>query len=959
MKKLKSFVLSVLLLSAFASSAVACGGEKLNKPVGLNVDENNRISWFAVEDAKNYVIRIKDANTGKTVKEQKSSRTYYPWDTLPEGDYEIRIKAVGADAQSSWSAVLEFHKAFDTGCVYTLINNKSEYEISYGGTASGELEIEDEYRGKPLTRIADGAFRANTRITSVKVGKNVTEIGENAFYNCSKLTKVTLPDGLKTLGQYAFSFCGALESVNIPDKVETVGMQTFSYCRALKELEIGESVTEIGELAFAHCSGLEELVLPDSVKTIGKQAFENMSALKKVTFGNGLETVGYAAFQLDGALENIEFAEESSLTLIDDYAFLDCDSLTEMDIPEGVTEIGYRAFNNTDRLASVSLPDSLTRLSAEAFEDSKLHYDAVQAGAKLFYVDDWLADVTEDYEKKIDNVYRNDLYENPDGLWGNADDTKIDTVKSGIRGIGDNAFIGCSELRTVEIPNSVKIVGQYAFNNCKKLRKVKTYANTAEIIGDGAFSGCEELLEIDFGYGLKKIGSYAFLDCILLKNKDQGDGSLDASLVPSSVTSIGTEAFKGTALWDEKRDDGIIYAGTWVVGVSNSAIGQAQLHEESRGIADYAFYRCTALRNVEGLSRIRNIGRGAFYECGSLEKVVLSGNLRRIEDFTFYKCTSLLEAELPTAMQSVGKSAFYKCENLSEIDFSRTNTEFIEKYAFYGCKSLRGVSFNKNDLTDIQDYAFYKCSKLGAVTLPDSVKTLGSRAFGQCESLTTLVIGQGVETIGDYAFTGCAALEGVIIPDSVKTLGKSAFYKCAAVKTLVIGQGVETIGDYAFYGMSSVETLRLPANVKEVGKYAFKGCSALKSVTIPQTLEIGAHVFYGCTGLTVYTDAETTPDHWHHRWNTSYRPTLFGCGLSEDGTYVETFTVTKNSIANATAEGGVFAPEREGYEFVGWATKQGGEAVYAANGLAEVSEGTKLYAVWKEIPTENLPEGQE
>ena len=307
MKKLKIFVLlGCLICTLFA--IISCGNQ-LNIPTGFSVDENYTMTWTEVEDAHSYKLEVKSVATGETL-EWSTRKNFYSLSKLEEGDYEIRVKALGggqnASNDSDWSDRIDFHKNYETGCIYTLINNHTEYEITKVGTATGTFVIEDVYRGKPVTRIANAAFKGSGKIVDVTIGKNVTEIGDNAFYNCSRLETVMLPAALKTLGISAFQSCRELKSIVIPDKLETISDYTFAYCRSLETVTLGASVKAIGESAFSDCSRLQEIEFPDSVQTIGAFAFsanytaptetEPALGLKSVKFGSGVQTIGEQAF---------------------------------------------------------------------------------------------------------------------------------------------------------------------------------------------------------------------------------------------------------------------------------------------------------------------------------------------------------------------------------------------------------------------------------------------------------------------------------------------------------------------------------------------------------------------------------------------------------------------------------------------------------------------------------------
>ena len=184
---------TVFLASTFIP---ACTVATLSVPYGMTIDDSYRMTWNDVENARGYVISIKGDDG--VVFEDEARRPTYSLEDLEEGDYEIRIKADGGDSQyadSEWSEVVYFHREYENGCIYTLINNDTEYEVSGYGTSSGTVEVGGLYRGKPVTQIGDSAFRNSRNLESITLLDSVTHIGENAFFNCNALKAVVLSEG--------------------------------------------------------------------------------------------------------------------------------------------------------------------------------------------------------------------------------------------------------------------------------------------------------------------------------------------------------------------------------------------------------------------------------------------------------------------------------------------------------------------------------------------------------------------------------------------------------------------------------------------------------------------------------------------------------------------------------------------------------------------------------------------
>jgi uncharacterized repeat protein (TIGR02543 family) len=112
---------------------------------------------------------------------------------------------------------------------------------------------------------------------------------------------------------------------------------------------------------------------------------------------------------------------------------------------------------------------------------------------------------------------------------------------------------------------------------------------------------------------------------------------------------------------------------------------------------------------------------------------------------------------------------------------------------------------------------------------------------------------------------------------------------------------------------------------------------------------LGKHVFYGCDNLTVFAEPSAALQGWDAFWNSSYRPVLWGCALSEDKDYVISFVKTADNVVNKNQSNVFSAPVRSGYTFVGWNTSSSAtDATYTMGNFAEIADGRKLYAIWTE-----------
>ena len=950
MKKLTSSIAFLLVLFTVFFMCACTPKSGLNVPANISIDDTNTLSWGVVRNARSYRIEIVNVDSGEKV-EDSTRRTFYELEYLAEGDYEIRLMAIGGnqnESKSPWSSGINFHKDYSTGLVYTLYNNDTEYMISKVGTAKGVVTIEDEYRGKPVTRIGASAFRGSGKLEGIVIGNNVKTIDDSAFFQCAQLASVTIPESVTQIGDSAFQGCNMLTQIKLPDSVTAISDKTFAYCRGLKSVDLGKGVEKIGETAFYSCSALEQVVFPDSVKSIGQYAFSGTGdmLLSSVEFGSGIAEIWPYAFCNLDELTRIVFKETEKL-VIGAEAFSDCDSLVSVELPQGLTTLNNRVFYGCDSLSEVVLPESLEYVGYAVFNGTALYAEQEQSQefGGLIYAGNWLVAATGDAKKTLPETLPADsMY-----------------FKDGVVGFAASSLSGVKKLRSITLPNSLMYINSNAMSNCPELYSLLTdrVNSNLKVIGSSAFSVCEHLSNIRLNSKLKEIGMNAFYNCASVTNNTSNPGWL----VPDSVERIGQNAFVGTDLYNNPADDsGIIYAGNWVVGYTELPSSEIELSANVKGIADSAFRKCVDLRSISGLQRVEHIGEGAFSFCSNLTYI---GSMNRyievIKPYTFYKCYSLFSVGFQQELKEIGFAAFAHCDSLNEIDLSETSVTTIGGAAFYQCVNVKEL-YLSDCVETIGEFAFYTLYQITEIELPDSLKEIGERAFSHCLQLQSIKFGNGLEKIGDFAFRysfyDTHYEVKITIPDSVKYIGDYAFYNCHAITELNLGNGVEHIGMCAFYGLDNLVSLELPSSLNYIGDYAFMGCWMLRSVIIRGDIDyVGMHAFYGCRGITVYAECEKGANgKWSNMWNSSYRPVVWSVVFSEEG-YVVSVTVDENTFTNIHSTSGFSAPFRKGYKFLGWSTDSNAtEAEYEVGDIRTVESGTTLYAVWEEIPAQQEPD---
>ena len=277
---------------------------------------------------------------------------------------------------------------------------------------------------------------------------------------------------------------------------------------------------------------------------------------------------------------------------------------------------------------------------------------------------------------------------------------------------------------------------------------------------------------------------------------------------------------------------------------------------------------------------VTRIGKSAFGGCTSLTSIEIRNGVTSIGDYAFYGCTSLTSIEIPNTVTDMGACAFEDCSELKSVTIPNSLT-YIPCRAFSGCKGLTSITI-PNGVTSIAYQAFFGCKGLTSITIPKSVTEIGDRAFGNCSKLTTvnfnakncttmaptyysypvfkgcsnlstINIGNNVETIPIGAFYGCKGLTSITIPNSVSSIGAAAFEGCEGLTSVTIGNSVTHIGSGAFEGCKGLTYITIPNSVTYIGSSAFKGCTGLTSITIPESVTEFDYepAFSNCTKLTI------------------------------------------------------------------------------------------------------------
>ena len=478
----------------------------------------------------------------------------------------------------------------------------------------------------------------------------------------------------------------------------------------------------------------------------GSYAGSYSSQIKKVVVAEGVTSIGANAFNGWPLLKAVELP--STLKRIEEYAFQNCSLLSAVELPSNLESIGNTAFSGCSSLSAVSIPSSVKSIGREAFA----------------------------YCFALSSV------------------TGAECVET----IGQDAFVQCGHLKSYPWSNCLKSIGDTAFNQCDLSSAV--LPDTVETIGESAFYQNANLTSVKLpeNKNFTAIPKNLFFSCEMLK----------AVVVPSSVTSIGTNAFYGCEAATITLPDGITEIGYAALADVHKTICNPSSTTVSKLPLGTYFYAPVAPDLKLCYSGDGEISVSEYTGAGGA--VTIPAGVKEISNSAFVGCDKITSVTIPDGVTRIRVNAFSGCTGLTSVTIPESVTQ-IHQNAFYNCSSLESVSI-PSGVTRIEDNTFYGCASLESVSIPSGVTVIAISAFEGCASLTDVTLPSGITEISNTTFKGCTSLTDIDIPSSVTRIGQSAFEGCAGLTDVTIPDSVTKIWSYTFKDCTSA-TITLPDDV--------------------------------------------------------------------------------------------------------------------------------------------------
>ena len=782
-----------------------------------------------------------------------------------------------------------------SGCEALTQVTLPESVTELGGSAfSGCKNLTTVNLPQGITKIQNSLFYDCSSLAAITIPDSVLTIESSAFSGCSSLTAVEIPTGVSTIGTSAFSRCALLTEMVIPEGVSSIAYGTFYNCTALKKITLPGGLTEIGEEAFENCSALEAIELPEKVTTIGASAFSGCKMLKQITLPDSLTEIGQSAFGNCASLQFIQLPDK--LTSVGNYAFSGCTALERVDIPASVAAIGESAFSGCAKLTAITfghrqenpltigvdafnvgyyVDNVKTRIGvysvrgihpaiqSYAWEKRTVTYyntefipleaiaihaqdDAaeIEVGLPLTFVAELTPfDTTDDLVWSI----------NPDNSTGTAEITAegvltgltpgIVTVRAAAR--SDESVYGETQITllsptgepdSILVRTAVGAVDEAQLGIPVQMQAVFQPGNVADKHVSWSVSN-EKIAAIDENgmltpLALGNVTVYAESDTYGV----EGSCVVKVLRYIDSVTILRDGGTERTTLGVGEK----LELTTLLTPADTTSDGVTWTVEEITGQAELvtSYGRPVALKGIApGIVRVTATAKDYAAVSDTVELTVTdtvvpyaladgSGNI-------YFDTATGTIVRSDNTVQNVSIPAA-----INGVDVTA-----IAPYVFHdaGAETITAVSIPKS-LRKIGSNAFSYCGKMVSLRFNrlGELETIGESAFRGCTALTSLAIPACVQTIENFAFSGCSSMESLrFASDSrLQSIGESAFIGCDALSGVSLPEGLKTVGRTAFYDCDKMESLRVPDSVTSIGENAFSYCDSLKSVTISGEMDL-------------------------------------------------------------------------------------------------------------------------
>ncbi len=411
-----------------------------------------------------------------------------------------------------------------------------------------------------------------------------------------------------------------------------------------------------------------------------------------------------------------------------------------------------------------------------------------------------------------------------------------------VTAIKAGAFKNAHNLKSIDLPKTVRTIEPGAFSGCDSLEKISVSAKSEYYYAKGLCLIDSEQNMLVAGFNktvlpedvIEKIGESAFAGCT----------EITELVIPDSVVSIGENAFENCKKLETVK------------------LGNSLTH-----VGNGAFSDCISLKSILLPDSVVSIGENAFHNCISLEEIEIEGSLNFIYSSAFTNCTSLKKIDIPDSVLYIGDGAFARCTNLEAPKIPEST--LIGENIFAGCSNIKttkehGFEYYGNEANPYQILFLAPRDKTGICTLPQQTRQIACGAFNRC-SFTDIRLPLTLLSIGDLAFASSTTLENIVIPQCA-LIGTNIFENCTEIDFTKEGDikyyGTEKNPYQILYSVTDrdEEEYEIQDGTTQIAGLAFERCDDLDEINLPDTVQsINFSAFNDCDDLSdIYFDGNPT-----------------------------------------------------------------------------------------------------
>ena len=606
------------------------------------------------------------------------------------------------------------------------------------------------------------------------------------------------------------------------------------------------SVNRIGERAFSYCSGITSVVIPKSVASVENYAFSDCSSLTNLHIENAGTALSFGSY---GNSEN-GATRFQGCPLVTVYLGRNLSYYYNANVSNV-----YAPFYNIKTLKKVTIGNNVGSIGEKLFDYSGM--ECLIIGRNVTSIKNAYSYNTSCSIKSIVN-------------FSSLNITKGSTENGGIACYAENVYNNCTTVDDFVFSTSGGVNYLVAYTGNETSIELPDGYNGGDYkIADFAFSGYTDLISVEIPNSVTSIGQKAFYDCSGLKSVTVGTQVL--GIHNKSFPKVNKFIFLGNTRptrldypsLEYKPESDVIYVsnaevygyGTEYPRLSSifevGGVKYVPLSTKECDVIDCCYDVSAANLAVDSIvlyknrkMTVKNINDYSFYNNKYIKQAYVN-NDGYVGAYAFYDCDSIVGDVVVENNGYIGGSAFYDCDGIENVNIS--NNGYIGMSAFRNCDGIENVNISNNGYIGMS--AFLNCTNLVTANVHNK-GYIGGSAFQDCTSLQNLVLGENVGSLGGSAFKNCSSLQELAIPNNIPSMGTYCFSDCASLRKMAVGTGIVQLSEGVFKNCISLIDMSIGVNVNSVMAKVFYNCSSLPAINIPQATKIiNDSVFYDCKKL--------------------------------------------------------------------------------------------------------------